>query len=217
MKYKAAIFDMDGTILNTLTDLQSAVNYALNKNGLPERTYEEVRFFVGNGILKLIQRAVPQNSSEKIIQQVYDDFTTYYKAHNADTTKPYEGITDAISELKKLGIKTAVVSNKADYGVQALVKDFFDGLFDAAIGQQEGLSTKPSADMVNLALTRLNVQNQDAVYIGDSDVDFETAKNSQMDFIGVDWGFRGREFLIKLGTQNIASTADDLISIITGN
>ena len=214
MKYLAAIFDMDGTILNTLTDLQNAVNHALKLNHMPQRTYEEVRMFVGNGIAKLIERAVPEGTDAEAQKKVYEDFTAFYKIHSSDTTKPYDGVTKAIADLKKAGVKTAVVSNKADYGVQDLVKVFFNGLFDVAVGQKDGLNTKPHPDMINLALSSLNVSNKESVYIGDSDVDFNTAKNSNMDFIGVSWGFRGRSFLQNLGTKMIVDQADELMAMI---
>lgn len=214
MKIKAAIFDMDGTILDTLQDLMNATNFGLEKNQLPKRSYDEIRLFVGNGIKKLIERAVPENTCEDTIKKVYDDFTDFYKIHNSDNTQPYEGITAAIKKIKSYGIKTAVVSNKADYGVQALVKDFFENLFDISIGEREGIAKKPAPDMVNIALSSLDVSTDEAVFIGDSDVDFLTAQNSSLDFIGVDWGFRGREFLKKLGVQSIVNTADELADMI---
>ena len=198
MKYKAAVFDMDGTILNTLQDLMDSTNYALSINNMPTRTYEEVRFFVGNGIRKLIERAVPKNASK---QQI-------------DKTCAYNGILEAIKELKNAGIRTAVVSNKADYGVQELVEIYFKGLFDVAIGETEEVAKKPAPDMVLKALNELNVSQKDAVYIGDSDVDFQTAQNSNLDFIGVDWGFRGRVFLEKLGAKTIVDNAFELVEII---
>lgn len=216
MKYSTAIFDMDGTILDTLTDLQNGVNHALALNNMPIHTYDEIRLFVGNGIRKLIERSVPAGTSEELIQKVHKDFTDFYKIHSADHTCPYNGITQVIKTLKESGIKTAVVSNKPDYGVQDLVKEFFDGLFDASIGQLDNIPTKPAPDMVNKALSILNSSPKESVYIGDSDVDFQTALNSKMDFIGCDWGFRGRDFLEKLGTKVIADQPQALISLILG-
>lgn len=214
MKYKVAVFDMDGTILNTLQDLMDSTNYSLAKNDMPTRTYEEIRMFVGNGIKKLIQRAVPENSSEQQIEKVFKDFNEHYKIHCADKTCAYQGIPEAIKELKNAGIKTAVVSNKADYGVQELVEIYFKGLFDVAIGETEGIAKKPAPDMVLKALKELNVSQKQAVYIGDSDVDFHTAQNSNLDFIGVDWGFRGRAFLEKLGAKTIIDNANELVELI---
>lgn len=211
---KAAIFDMDGTILNTLVDLKDATNYGLSKNNLPERSLEEIRQFVGNGIKSLIAKAVPENTSAEIYQKVYEDFTEFYKIHNSDNTCPYKGIKDAIKKIRESGIKTAVVSNKPDYGVQALVKKFFDGLFDVSIGEREGVNKKPAPDMVNLALNALNVPKTNAVYIGDSDVDFNTAANSELKFIGVAWGFKGHDFLKELGSKFVVDTADELTKLI---
>lgn len=216
MNYKAAIFDMDGTILNTLDDLADSTNFALQENNLPVHTLEEIRFFVGNGIKNLIRRAVPSDSSEEVFSKVYEDFTVHYKVHCADKTSYYKGIPEVIKSLREKGIKTAVVSNKADYGVQELVKVYFKGLFDVAIGEIEGIARKPAPDMVNKALSVLNVKPEEAVYIGDSDVDFQTAKNSNLDFIGCDWGFRGRKFLEDLGTKNIADRPENLLSFIYG-
>lgn len=214
MAYKAAIFDMDGTILNTLQDLQNATNYALREHNFPERTYEEVRNFVGNGVQKLIERALPEGSSDETVQTVLASFKTYYKVHSTDTTAPYEGIPEAIKKLREAGIKTAVVSNKPDFGVQDLVKDFFPNLFDAALGEKAGIAKKPAPDMVNSALDSLAVSKTDSVYIGDSDVDFMTAKNSGLSFIGCSWGFKGRSFLEKLGAGTIVDNAEQLVQEI---
>lgn len=214
MAYKAAIFDMDGTILNTLQDLQNATNYALREHNFPERTYEEVRNFVGNGVQKLIERALPEGSSDETVQSVLASFKTYYKVHSTDTTAPYEGIPEAIKKLREAGIKTAVVSNKPDFGVQDLVKDFFPNLFDAALGEKAGIAKKPAPDMVNSALDSLAVSKTDSVYIGDSDVDFMTAKNSGLSFIGCSWGFKGRSFLEKLGAGTIVDNAEQLVQEI---
>lgn len=214
MAYKAAIFDMDGTILNTLQDLQNATNYALREHNFPERTYEEVRNFVGNGVQKLIERALPEGSSDETVQTVLASFKTYYKVHSTDTTAPYEGIPEAIKKLREAGIKTAVVSNKPDFGVQDLVKDFFPNLFDAALGEKAGIAKKPAPDMVNSALDSLAVSKTDSVYIGDSDVDFMTAKNSGLSFIGCSWGFKGRSFLEKLGAGTIVDNAEQLLQEI---
>lgn len=214
MAYKAAIFDMDGTILNTLQDLQNATNYALREHNFPERTYEEVRNFVGNGVQKLIERALPEGSGYETVQSVLASFKTYYKVHSTDTTAPYEGIPEAIKKLREAGIKTAVVSNKPDFGVQDLVKDFFPNLFDAALGEKAGIAKKPAPDMVNSALDSLAVSKADSVYIGDSDVDFMTAKNSGLSFIGCSWGFKGRSFLEKLGAGTIVDNAEQLVQEI---
>lgn len=208
----AAIFDMDGTILNTLDDLMDSTNFALKNNGLKERSLEEIRFFVGNGIQKLIERAVPQGTSKEVFEKVFADFKSHYKIHCADKTSYYDGIPSVIQTLRKMGVKTAVVSNKADFAVQELVEVYFKGLFDVALGEKTGVSKKPSPDMVNAALSVLGVEKETAFYIGDSDVDFETAKNSSLDFIGVSWGFRGRKFLENLGAKNIIDSPEELLN-----
>jgi hypothetical protein len=141
MKYKIVIFDLDGTILNTLEDLADSTNYALSVFDMPERTIEEIRHFVGNGIRKLMERAVPQGTPESMIVKVHETFTEHYKKHCADKTRPYDGIKELIENIRNAGVYTAVVSNKADYGVQTLCKDYFPGLFDYAVGEREGISS----------------------------------------------------------------------------
>lgn len=214
MKYKAVIFDMDGTILNTLEDLKNAINYSLRQFGMPERSLEEVRMFVGNGIRKLVERAVPSGTSEEKIAQVFDVFLEYYEIHSADNTSPYPGILELVEKLKKSGIKTAVSTNKADVPAQELGREYFNGIFDLIVGQQDGLKVKPAPDSVNKILSILDIQKKDAIYIGDSDVDVQTAKNSGLDFIGVSWGFRGREFLEKNGAKNIVDNANEILDLV---
>ena len=174
MRYKLAVFDMDGTILNTLEDLADSTNYALKANGLPERTIDEVRRFVGNGIRLLIERAVPADSEPEL----FETFKKYYKTDCAVKTRPYDGIKEVLVSLRKAGCLTAVVSNKADFAVQDLCKDYFDGLFDFAVGEREGIKKKPAPDSVYEVLTKLKTKKEDAVYIGDSDVDFATSVNA---------------------------------------
>lgn len=213
-KYKIAIFDMDGTILDTLTDIYNAINYALKFYNQPVRSYDEVRTFVGNGLRKLTERAVPTGSSEELIEKVCQELITYYGKHSTDNTAPYEGINKVIARLKERGIVTAVVSNKADFAVQKLAKGYFEGLFDYAIGEQTGFATKPAPDMVLEILNRAGISKEEAVYIGDSDVDLMTAKNSGMDCIAVTWGFRGLDFLIEHGAGIIANKPEDLLDLI---
>lgn len=216
MKYKLAVFDLDGTVLDTLEDLKNAANYALGVAGFPERTTDEVRRFVGNGIRKLIERAVPPGTSEADIVRVHECFTEFYRVHCADNTKPYEGIPKLLADLREIGCLTAVVSNKADYGVQALCRDYFPGLFDIALGEREGVRKKPAPDSVNSVLSQLGVRAEEAVYIGDSDVDIMTGVNAQMRVISVDWGFRSRECLKEAGAESIISCPEDILKIILG-
>lgn len=211
MKYKLAIFDMDGTILDTLEDLADSTNYALRINGMPERTIDEVRRFVGNGIGKLIERAVADGATKEDIDRVFNTFTAYYKEHCADKTKAYDGITDTIKELRNMGVKTAVVSNKADFGVQKLCEDYFDGLFDIAVGERRGIKRKPYPDSVFEVLKQLNISKEDAVYIGDSDVDYNTSVNAGIDVIMVGWGFRDEEFLKECGAKFVIKSPSEII------
>lgn len=212
--YKLAVFDMDGTILDTLEDLKDSTNYALEKCGYPTRTYDEVRRFVGNGIRKLIERAVPEGLTVEQIDRVHEVFTEHYKVHCADKTKAYDGIKPLLEKLRANGVKTAVVSNKADYGVQELCKEYFDGLFDYAVGEREGIRRKPAPDSVNEALRVLGVDRSEAVYIGDSDVDFETAKNAELPCISVLWGFRDEEFLREKGATLFVHDPAEIYDIV---
>ncbi|MCI5911639.1 MAG: HAD family hydrolase [Oscillospiraceae bacterium] len=216
--YKLAVFDLDGTILNTLDDLAGSVNYCMKKFNMPERTIDEVRRFVGNGIRKLIERAVPSGTPESLIKEVHEVFNQHYKLHCKDKTKPYDGIEELITSLNSKGIKSAVVSNKADFAVKILCEDFFSGLFIDAVGEKEseGVRKKPAPDSVNKVIENFKknfnseITKKDIVYIGDSDVDIQTAKNAEVDCISVDWGFRDDDFLIKNGASKIVSTPKEL-------
>ena len=212
--YKLAVFDMDGTILDTLEDLKDSTNFALEKCGYPTRSYDEVRRFVGNGIRKLIERAVPEGLTVEQIDRVHEVFTEHYKVHCADKTKAYDGIKPLLEKLRAGGVKTAVVSNKADYGVQELCKEYFDGLFDYAVGEREGIRRKPAPDAVNEALRVLGIDKSEAVYIGDSDVDFETAKNAELPCILVLWGFRDEEFLREKGATLFVHDPAEIYDIV---
>lgn len=214
MRYKLAVFDMDGTILDTLDDLTDTLNMSLAEVGMPLRTKDEVRSFVGNGVGKLLERAVSDGTSEKEFAALADAFRKNYALHCADKTKPYDGVPEAIAALRKAGMKTAVVSNKVDFAVQALAHDYFAGLFDIAVGEREGVRRKPAPDAVNEILRVLDVPREAAVYVGDSDVDADTAKNAGVDFIGVEWGFRPREVLAAHGAEIIVGDASELLAQI---
>lgn len=214
MRYNTVIFDMDGTILDTLEDLANCLNYSLTQSGFPKRSIDEVRNFVGNGIRRLVALGVPDGSSEKIVERVYGDFLPYYKEHCSDRTKPYDGIIALLNSLKEGGCKVAVVSNKADYAVQDLCEQYFQGIFDIAVGERARIQRKPSPDSVNEVLSKLGSTNKDAVYIGDSEVDIMTANNAKMDSIIVSWGFRDKEFLREKGAKVIVSSPDEIRNII---
>lgn len=190
------IFDLDGTLLSTLEDLAASCNYALKTNGMPERTIEEVRRFVGNGVKKLMERAIPGGLENEKFDKTYEDFRHHYMMHNLDTTQPYPGVMEMLEELKARGKNIAVVSNKFYAATQALCRHFFGDLVDVAIGEREDIRKKPAPDTVIEAMRQLHVTNKKAVYIGDSDVDVMTAENSGMPCISVLWGFRDLDFLI---------------------
>lgn len=206
------IFDMDGTLLYTLEDLTDGLNYALQLNGFPTKTMKEVRSYVGNGIRNEVRCSLPDDTDASIQQKVYEDFSAYYNVHCNDHTRPYEGILDLLRKLRNNGVLTAVVSNKGDYAVQELDKQYFDGLLDAGVGEREdeGIAKKPAPDTVNAVLKKLHVERKDAVYVGDSEVDIKTALNAHMDSIIVDWGYRDRSDLIKDGAEKIVSTPEEL-------
>ncbi len=209
-----AIFDLDGTILDTLEDLADAMNYALGEHGYPGRTIEEVRRFVGNGIRKLIERAVPAGLAKEEIDRVHETFSAYYQQHCADKTRPYEGVLPLLERLRAAGCLTAVVSNKADAAVQPLCRRYYNGLFDYAVGERTGIRRKPDPDSVQEVLRRLQVEAADAVYIGDSEVDIQTAKNAGLDSIIVTWGFRDRDYLESQGGRRFVDRPEEIEQII---
>lgn len=211
---KLAVFDMDGTILDTLEDLQDSLNFALEKMSYPLRTYEEVRSFVGNGIRKLIERAVPQGTEVSRIDETHRIFMAHYEAHCADKTRPYDGITELLMKLKESGMATAVVSNKAHAAVLDLCEQYFKGLFDMAVGEQEDMAKKPAPDAVNLVLENLGYSREEAVYIGDSEVDIATAINSGLPSYIVTWGFRDEEFLRENGAEIIVDSTEELLNLL---
>ena len=211
MKYQLAIFDLDGTLLNTLEDLADSTNYIMRQFGYPERTLAEIRSFVGNGIRKLLERSAPNSTSPEEIDRMFEQFKEHYGSHCADKTKPYDGIMELLDALKKQGVKLAVVSNKADYAVKALCEQYFPGIFDETVGERAGIARKPAPDTVNEVLKNLQMDKSLAVYIGDSEVDVQTARNTELDCIAVDWGFRDKEVLKKAGAEIIVSTPEAIL------
>lgn len=200
-EYKTYIFDLDGTLLNTLGDLASSVNYALKAMNMPDRSIEEVRCFVGNGVKKLIDRAVPEGTNEAVAAQTLAIFKQHYMQHGLDTTKPYDGIMDLLRRLHGDGKRVAVVSNKFYDATVDLCRHFFGSLVEVAIGERADIAKKPAPDTVLEALSQLGVTKEDAVYVGDSDVDIQTAKNVGIPCISVLWGFRDEAFLRECGGE----------------
>ena len=210
MKYKLAIFDMDGTILSTLDDLANGVDYALSENGLPARSKQETRAALGRGVRFLIEQSVPAGLSDAEISKVEEDFLKYYKVHSMDNTRPYDGIVELIKEVRASGIKTAVVSNKIDSAVKELCANFFEGAFDVAYGERIGIPRKPDPKPINAIIDEFGLSKNEVVYIGDSEVDLLTANNAKIDHIIVTWGFRDRAFLERNGAKNLVESMEEL-------
>ena len=212
MRYKAILFDMDGTLLDTLTDMADAVNHILSVHGWPLRTIEEVRAFVGNGARRLMERAVPPEVTGGDFEAVLTEYRDWYQAHNCVATAPYPGIPALLAALAEAGIKTAVVSNKPDATTKTLAARFFPGL--PAFGQRDDVPPKPAPDLVYRALETLGVDAADAVYVGDSEVDVQTGRNAGLPVFSVCWGFRSRECLVENGAEAIAATARELSKML---
>lgn len=213
MRYDTYIFDLDGTLLNTINDLAASCNYALRSCGMPGRTVDEVRRFVGNGVRLLMVRAIPGGDSNPRFDEAYAIFRQHYLHHSLDTTKPYDGIEELIAELNAAGKHVAVVSNKFYAATQALVRHFFGDTIKVAIGERENIRKKPAPDTVLEALRQLDMPAEAAVYIGDSDVDIDTARNCGMPCISVLWGFRDRQFLIDHGATTLVSEPGEIAEI----
>ena len=216
MTYQTAVFDLDGTLLNTLEDLADAVNYSLKKNKMPLCTITQVCQYVGNGIVKLMERAVPSGKDNPVFEQALSDFKEYYAEHCHDKTALYPGVLALLQNLKKKGVKMAVVSNKADFAVKELMPVYFPNLLDVALGEMEemGIRKKPAPDMVQKALKELQVSADEAIYVGDSDVDIATAKNSGLECVSVTWGFRNVEFLKEHGATNLIDEPVELLNYV---
>lgn len=213
MKYSTYIFDLDGTLLDTLADLAAAVNYALRQHGMPEHTIDDVRRFVGNGVRKLMERAIPDGEKNPDFEATFATFREYYMHHSLDTTRPYPGIIETLEALKAKGCRLAVVSNKMMAATKELCQHFFAETIEVAIGENEaaGIRKKPAPDTVFEALRQLGEEKDSAVYVGDSDVDLETANNSGLPCISVLWGFRDRDFLIQHGAKTFISAPSGLL------
>lgn len=211
---KTIIFDLDGTLLDTLEDLYLSVNAALETCGFPPKTREDIRQSVGNGVRNLMRRSVPDGERNSKFEDCFQDFQRHYAKHLNDHTGPYEGIMKLLEKLSGLGYPMAIVSNKSDYAVKELNRNMFGGLIPVAIGESEGVRRKPEPDTVLEAIRELGVRREDCVYVGDSEVDLETAKNCGMPCISVSWGFRDRKVLESLGAERIADTPNELMEIL---
>jgi phosphoglycolate phosphatase len=208
------IFDMDGTVLNTIDDLAASVNYVLTKFGLPVHNAEDYRQYFGSGIRYALQCAVPDGTGEETIDQMLPVFREHYNAHCLDKTRPYEGIPELMKSLREHGYRLAIVSNKIDSAVKELNARFFSDFVDVAIGEREGIRRKPAPDTVIQALAELKSVKDEAVYIGDSEVDIQTASNAGLPCITVLWGFRDKEYLKEQGATVFANTPEDIFDLL---
>ncbi len=214
MSIKSIIWDLDGTLMDTLQDLFLAVNYALKQYNMPERTLDEVRQFVGNGVRRLIVLSVPEGEANPSFENVFSTFKEYYVLHCQEHTHLYPGIKDTLVWLKKNNYKMAVVSNKLQTGVTELYETYFKDTMEMAIGERSEVRRKPQPDMVNLALQQLGVMPTEAIYVGDSEVDIATARNAGLPCVSVLWGFRDKETLKRNGATTFVSTPQDIISLL---
>ena len=208
------VFDLDGTLLNTLEDLKDSVNFALERQGFPLRDLSEIRSFVGNGIRLLMERAVPENIDAETFEICFKDFCDYYKIHMEDKTSPYSGINEMLGNIKKEGFKTAIVTNKADFAAQDLCKRMFGENIDFVVGSSDDRPSKPAPDGVFYALEKLDSKIENTVFVGDADTDILTAKNANLPSIGVLWGFRDREVIEEAGAEYIVESVNDLEKLL---
>ena len=211
---KAIVFDLDGTLLDTLADLAASTNYALRSCGMPEHSIDDVRRFVGNGVRMLMTRAVPDGESNPRFDEAFSVFRQHYMQHCLDTTCPYPGIMDALARLKEKGIMLAIVSNKMQAATEELRQHFFSQYIDVAIGESAAIRKKPAPDTVNEALRLLGISHDEAIYVGDSDVDIDTARAAMMPCASVLWGFRDRQFLLNHGATRLLSSPEELLSLV---
>lgn len=211
MNYDTIIFDLDGTLLDSLADLADSVNHVLTTKGYPRRTYDEIKSFIGNGVWDLILHSLPNNADEKEIEQCLELFKSHYSRNVNVKTQPYEGIYPLLQELKKRNIKMAIVSNKLDPDVQVLLKDFFADYVQIAIGDRPDIRKKPAPDSIHEVLKRLGSKSEKTLYIGDTEVDIETAKNAGLFPISVTWGFRSEKDLLAHGAMHIVHHPKEIL------
>lgn len=216
MKYKAVLYDMDGTVLDTLADLTDAVNHTLVHFGLPEVSARRVRAALGNGAARLIAAALPQGTDSALADKVLQYYKPYYAANCKVKTAPYRGIVELMQRLNAAGVRQAVISNKPDGAVRRLAEEFFPGLLEFAVGESETVRRKPCPDAVNAAVAAMGLEKAECVYIGDTEVDILTAQNAGLDCIAVAWGFRDEDELLRSGAKTIVHTADELYTALAG-
>lgn len=208
------IFDLDGTLLDTLDDLKDSVNHVLASHSMPVRSRDEIRSFVGNGLPTLIRRSVPDGTPESVSEKLTKEMTVYYRTHARIKTKAYGGVPELLKSLAEMNIKTAVVTNKEEAAAKTLCREIFGDVFTAVIGDNGIDRLKPAPDNVFRALEALNAQKSETLYIGDSNVDMETAENAGLDSVGVLWGFRDRQTLLDSGAKYIVSEPNEIIDLL---
>lgn len=211
---QAIIFDLDGTLLNTLGDLREAANAALRLRGLPPRSLEEIQRFIGNGVRNLMRRCLPEGASDAEIDAALADFKQYYGAHLYDSTVPYDGIPELLCALRKRGVKVGVLSNKLDTATQALIQHYFPGQADVVFGEHSGVPRKPDPTSCHMVMEQLGVQPEDVLYVGDSGVDMQTARNAGLTAIGVTWGFRSRDVLLENGAHALVDRPEQILQML---
>lgn len=214
---KLAIFDLDGTLLNTIKDLGEAVNYALDRNGFHTHSVASYPYFVGNGVRRLIERSLPEDARNKttVVDTMLKDFKQYYNDHNTDRTTPYDGIPELLADLHENGVKLAVASNKYQQATLKIINHFFPNIPWVAIqGQQDNIPVKPDPSIVFMILAEAKISKQDTIYIGDSGIDMETARRACIDSVGVSWGFRPVKELKEYHANVIISKPQDILPII---
>lgn len=218
LKYTHVIFDLDGTILDTLEDLADACNWMLAQHGWPEHDLDAYRYFVGNGMVRLVQRATPDHAQEPDLQkQALSEFMARYDAHKADKTRPYDGVPRLLTRLKELGVHIAVLTNKMDTAAKPVVEQYYPGVFHLVQGALPGLPVKPDPTLLCRVMERMGAKPERTLFVGDSNVDIQTARNGGLAGCGVLWGFRTRQELEEEGAAYIASRPEDILSIVLGN
>ena len=212
--YKHVIFDLDGTLLNTIDDLADTGNHVCTLHGWPTHTVDAFKLMVGNGIPKLVERFAPQGTSQEMLDQAYQEFMDWYGVHKEDKTAPYAGMPEVAKALREAGVSIAVLSNKADVMAGPVVEHYYPGIFPVVQGALPGLPTKPDPTLLHKLMERLGATREDTLFVGDSNVDIRTAKNGGLTGCGVLWGFRSREELEAAGADVIVSTPQELQDLI---
>lgn len=217
MAYGAVVFDLDGTILDTLDDLWASVNFALASEGLPPRSREEVRARIGNGVRQLVRLSIPEGTSAACEERAFAAFQAHYQDHAADHTAPYPGIPGLLGRLRAAGLPLAVVSNKSDEVVRDLVTQHFPGCFQVVVGEREGVRRKPAPDSLLVVMGELGVEPGQVLYVGDSEVDLATAANAGVRCASVTWGFRDESYLREQGATLLVHSCDELEAVALGD